>query len=70
MQGKTEGSPAQTANATIEHRDGSVSVVPVAPEAIIYDEDGRNPVGVITTSAQDGDTLTQIQPISVDVKKK
>lgn len=57
-----------TIRVTVEHVDESQSVIPVAPEAIINDEHGY-PVGIITKSAQKGDVLVSVEPISVDIKK-
>lgn len=57
-----------TVQVTVEHVDESQSVIPVVPEAIINNEHGH-PVGIITESAQKGDVLVSVEPISVDVKK-
>lgn len=57
-----------TVQVTVEHADKSQSVIPVPPQAIINNEHGH-PVGIITESAQKGDVLVSVEPISVDVKK-
>lgn len=58
----------KTVLAEIKHKDGTTSVIPIDPSAILYNEEGTRPIGVVTSSADIGDDFVKIK--SIDISKK